>query len=96
MKRLDHLKMMLSKHKKVLQKKYHIKRLGLFGSYVRGEENQQSDLDILVDFDQPIGLEFVSLAEELESLLNIRIDLVSTNAVKPRMMKSIEEELIYV
>ena len=79
-----------------LMKKYHLKKLGVFGSYVRGEETQASDLDVIVDFEKPIGLDFVTLADELESMLGVKVDLVSSNAVKPRMMESIKKELVYV
>jgi predicted nucleotidyltransferase len=50
----------------------------------------------MVEFDKPIGLAFVDLAEDIEQLLKIKVDLVSRRAIKPRMLKSIEQELIYV
>jgi uncharacterized protein len=55
-----------------------------------------SDVDILVEFDRPIGLAFVQLADELEELLDAKVDLVSHRAIQPRMMKHIEPDLIYV
>jgi predicted nucleotidyltransferase len=96
MKTISQLKKILAKHKRELRDKYHVKQLGLFGSYARGDETQSSDLDIMVDFEAPIGLDFVTLAEELESLLGVKVDLVSARAVKPRMMESIKKELVYV
>jgi predicted nucleotidyltransferase len=96
MKTIEQLKKNLAGYKRELKEKYHIKQLGIFGSYVRGEETQVSDLDIMVELEEPIGLEFVTLAEELESRLGLKVDLISANAVKPRMMKRIKEELIYV
>lgn len=96
MKTLDQLKTLLAMQKPELMKKYHVKELGVFGSYVRGDETQASDLDVMVDFEKPIGLDFVTLADELESVLGVKVDLVSVNAVKPRMMESIKEELVYV
>jgi predicted nucleotidyltransferase len=96
MKTIIQLKRILAKHKRELRDKYHVKQLGLFGSYARGDETQFSDLDIMVDFEAPIGLDFVTLAEELESLLGVKVDLVSARAVKPRMMESIKKELVYV
>ncbi|MCU0288782.1 MAG: nucleotidyltransferase family protein, partial [Acidobacteria bacterium] len=94
MKTLAQLKKILATQKPELMKKYHLKKLGVFGSYVRGEETQTSDLDVMVDFERPIGLDFVTLADELESLLGVKVDLVSVNAIKPRMMESIREELV--
>ncbi len=96
MRKIKELKSVLRKHKKGLKSKYGIEKIGIFGSYTRGEETRQSDVDILVEFNRPIGLDFVTLAEELETLLAVKVDLVSVNAVKPRMMKSIQEELVYV
>jgi predicted nucleotidyltransferase len=65
-------------------------------SYARGDQRPESDVDILVDVDPSIGLEFVSLAERLEQLLGTHVDLVSRRAVKPANWKYIEPELIYV
>jgi predicted nucleotidyltransferase len=96
MKTISQLKRILAKHKRALRDKYHVKQLGFFGSYARGDETLSSDLDIMVDFEAPIGLDFVTLAEELESLLGVKVDLVSARAVKPRMMESIKKELVYV
>lgn len=96
MKTLEQFKEILAIQKPKLMRKYHLKKLGVFGSYVRGDETQTSDLDVMVDFERPIGLDFVTLADELELLLGVKVDLVSVNAVKPRMMESIKEELVYV
>ena len=92
MKTIQYYKRILSRHQPELREKYHIKQLAVFGSFARGEETLASDLDILVDFVTPIGLDFVTLAEELESLLGVKVDLVSANAVKPRMMESLRRE----
>ena len=96
MKTLDELKSILGEHKEELLQKYKVREIGIFGSYVRGEQKRTSDLDILVEFEQPIGLEFVELAEFLEHTLGVKIDLVSKGAIKPNRWKYIEEDLIYV
>ncbi|MCX5895580.1 MAG: nucleotidyltransferase family protein [Proteobacteria bacterium] len=96
MKTIEQLKKNLARHKSELVKKYHIKRMGIFGSYARGDKTPRSDVDVLVEFEEPIGLEFVTLAEELESLLGVKVDLVSINAIKPKMLNLIKQELIYV
>jgi predicted nucleotidyltransferase len=95
MKREDILAL-LAREKPNLAKEFKVKALGLFGSYVRGDEHPGSDIDILVDIDPTIGLEFVTLAERLEDLLGERVELVSKRAVKPRFMKHIEKDLMYV
>jgi predicted nucleotidyltransferase len=80
----------------VLGKKYSIKVLALFGSYSRNEANNESDIDIMVEFDKPVGVHFIDLADELEGLLHKKVDLVSRKGIKPAYMKAIEPELIYV
>lgn len=90
------IKETLKNNKDRLFLKYGLSFMAIFGSYVREEQNANSDIDILVDFKKPIGLEFVDLAEELENLLNTKVDLVSKNGVKPAYFKQIESELNYV
>ena len=76
----------------VLQR-YHARRAGLFGSVVRGETRHHSDVDILVDFPEPIGLfEFVGLKQELEELLGRKVDLVQYRAIKPLIKDRILSE----
>lgn len=84
---LGQIKSILAQHKPELSQKYHLRQLGIFGSYTREENSALSDIDLLVEFEEPIGLEFVTLAEELESLLGIKVDLVSINALKPGCLK---------
>lgn len=96
MKTLKEIKKILIQHKKELADRYKVKEIGIFGSYVRGEGKDKSDLDILVEFNGPIGLKFIELAEFLENILGVKIDLVSKGAIKPNRWKYIEEELVYV
>ena len=86
----------LAKDKSELQKQFKVRKMALFGSYARGEQRVDSDVDILVDVDPSIGLEFVTLARRIEVLLGINVDLVSSRAVSSKAMKFIESELIYV
>ena len=90
----NEIKNILSAHKNEYHRKYGVKNIGIFGSYARNEQKENSDVDILVEFDRPIGLKFVTLADDIEYLLNIRVDLVSRKAIKPRMWKYIAQELI--
>ena len=82
--------------KEELFPRYFIKRMGIFGSYARGEASDNSDIDVLVELSQPIGLDFITLADELEAKLNIKVDLLTFNSLKPSLRKIIEEDLIYV
>ncbi len=88
----------LRRQREELRKRFHVKSLWIFGSRARGDHRPDSDLDILVEFDQPIGLEFVSLHDLLEEWLEVKVDLVSKNAVirKPKLWAYIEEDLINV
>lgn len=83
-------------HKSILQSKYGLNTIAIFGSFSHGLQNQGSDLDIMVDFDRPIGIEFIDLANELEQILDIKVDLVSKNGIKPDYFKNIQTDLIYV
>lgn len=80
-----------------LVSKYHVKSIGLFGSIVREDFSAaQSDIDIIVDFSKPIGIEFIDLADYLERQLKRKVDLVSRNGIKSSFYKEIEQEIIYV
>ena len=79
-----------------LSEKYHVRTLGLFGSIVRADFTNDSDIDIVVDFHNPIGIEFIDLALELERLLKRKVDLVSRNGIKPKYFHEIQSEIIYV
>ncbi|WP_036603467.1 nucleotidyltransferase family protein [Olivibacter sitiensis] len=82
--------------KPLLQKKYPISEMGLFGSYARGDNTETSDIDIMVDFDGTIGMGFFRLANELEDEFNTKVDLVSRKGIKPHYLPYIEENLIRI
>jgi len=86
----------LAKDKPELQRQFKVSKIALFGSYARGEQRTDSDVDILVEVDPSIGLDFVTLAERIEKLLGTSVDLVSSRAINSKTMKYIEPELIYV
>ncbi len=96
-KKIDQIIMKLRENKHVLEEKYRVKTLGVFGSYVRGEQKKSSDLDILVEFQEPVGLfKFMELEEFLEKNTGIKVDFVSKKALKPRIGKHILEEVINI
>lgn len=96
MKTLQDIKSTLSKHKQRLFHDYPIKSMAIFGSYSRREQNENSDLDILVDFNDKIGIRFIDLAEEIENIVGFKVDLVSKKGIKEKYLKAIDSELIYV
>lgn len=74
---------------------YGVSTLGLFGSYVRGEQREGSDLDVLVEFDRtPTLFEFVELQHHLSDLLGVQVDLVMKKTLKPAMGRYILEEVV--
>ena len=92
---LEELKSKLAEQKEELRRRYRVKQIGLFGSFVRGEASEGSDVDLLVDFDKPIGLfRFQELEEYLGGILGIKVDLVSRKALKPHIGKHILDEVV--
>ena len=96
MKTRDEILGVLIREKPHLAARYPIHSLALFGSYARGDHGPTSDVDLVVDVEPTVGLEFVTLADELEALLGLPVDLVSRRAISPRHWKVLEPELIYV
>ena len=96
MKTLQEIEMTLGKHKQQLFTEYPIKSLAIFGSYARSEQKQESDLDLLVEFNGKIGLRFIDLAEELEKLIGFKVDLVSRKGIKDKYYQRIQSDLTYV
>ncbi len=89
----------LRQHLPEVQHRYHIQRLGIFGSFVRGEQTESSDIDVLVEFDPAARfglLTFCELENELSDLLNRKVDLVMKDGLKPRLGERILEEVVYL
>jgi uncharacterized protein len=97
MRALEKIKKVLDLHKREFEEKFKVKEIGIFGSYVRGEQKKSSDLDILVEFKEPVGLfEFMDLEEYLERVLEKDVDLVSKKALKPVIGEYILREVVYI
>jgi predicted nucleotidyltransferase len=97
MKTSAEIERILKKNIQNLKKDYNLNSMGIFGSFLKGEQNQDSDLDILVDFEKPIGLlKFIRLENDLSKILGIKVDLVMKKALKPNIGKRILEEIRYV
>jgi len=82
-----------------LRRRYGIKSLGIFGSYVHGRQTKQSDIDILVEFDNQVPVTlvgFVALERELGSLLGRRVDLVERDTLKPAIGRRILAKVVPV
>ena len=88
---------MLKEHKRELQGKYKIKGIGIFGSFVRGQEKKRSDVDILVEFEvAPDLLKFIELESYLSQILSRKVDLVEKTSLKPRLKEIILKEVVYI
>jgi predicted nucleotidyltransferase len=93
----DEIKTSLQSLKPELSAKFHVSAIGLFGSIVRNDFSPStSDIDVIVDFSQPVGIEFIDLARYLENKFRKKIDLVSRGGIKPRYYSAIEKDIVYV
>ena len=83
-----------------LRQNFYIKRLALFGSFARGDADLARDVDLVVEFDRPIGLRFMELCDYLEECLERRVDVLTLTGVQhirnPNVSRSILESLVYV
>ena len=80
-----------------LRERYGIRKIGLFGSYSREEQGPASDVDLLVEFEKPIGFfRFLAVEDYIEERLGVKTELVTDDALKPRMRPHVLEEVIYV
>lgn len=87
----------LKKHKPQLRERFKVKEMGIFGSYLRDEQKEDSDIDVLVEFDEPISLlQFISLERNLSEIIGEQVDLVMKTALKPRIGRHILREVHYI
>ncbi len=97
MNKQDEILRVLKELKPEIKAKYKVKEIGIFGSFVREEQSETSDIDILVEFEAPIGLfKFLELEEYLESRLGRKVDLVSKKGLKPRIGRYILQEVLMI
>jgi len=94
---LEELKRILDERRGELRERFHVKRIGIFGSYARKEQKSVSDVDILVEFSRPVGFfKFIELNDYLEEVLGVKVDLTTENALKPRIRERVMKEVLYV
>jgi len=97
MKDFEEIRELLRRHKSEFTEQFGLKEIGIFGSYVRGEQNEESDLDILVELEKPVGfVRFLKLENALSQLLGVRVEIVTKKALKPHIGKRILQEVRYV
>ena len=84
MKTLNEIIKILNEHREELRKKYKIKEIKIFGSYAKGKQKASSDIDIIVNFEElPTFIELMRIQETLESLLGIKVDLLTEESISP-------------
>ena len=97
MKTLEEIRNVLASHRQELKDKYKVKNIGIFGSYVRGEHRAKSDLDVLVEYDNPVSLlQIVALENHLTDLLGVKVDLVPRRNIRKELKESILKEMVLV
>lgn len=95
MKKLDEVRTTIRQHRNVLAEKYGVAVVGIFGSYVRGEQGQQSDIDLLTEILRPISLlEIVGAEIYLSETLGIKVDLVPKRSVREELRDNILKEAV--
>jgi len=85
----------LKAHEKEIKKKFGVRNIGIFGSYARGEEKETSDVDVLVEFEEPTFRNFMGLVFFLEDLFGREVDLVTTKGMSPHIRPHVEKEVIW-
>lgn len=93
---LSEIKSLIASRKEYFHSRFGVSSMGLFGSCTRKDFDTTSDIDLLVTFDRPIGLDFIELATELEQLLNRKVDLVTENSINSHIRPFIKKDLVYV
>ena len=97
MKTIEEIKETLTEHKERLRARFKVKELGIFGSYVRREEKERSDIDILVEFEEPVSLlGLVSLENQLSDLFCVNVDRVPKGDIRPELKEKIIKEVVYL
>lgn len=98
MKQLNKIKKIIKQHKPEIEKRFHVKEIGIFGSYVRNEQKKRSDVDILVNFEsEHLNFDnYMDLKFFLEEQFSKSVDLVLKNSIRPELKKIILNEAIYV
>jgi len=98
LKNVQEIREILKQCRDLLAAKFGVKRIGIFGSYVRHEQGKESDIDILVEFKEGCKTfdNYMDLKEFLEKLLGLKVDLVIKSAIKPALKEVILKEVVYV
>ena len=95
MRTLNEIISIIQEMKPELEKSFKVIRIGIFGSFVRAEEKQGSDVDIIVELSEPIGLDLIDLIDHLEEKIGIKVDLVTTKSLRSEFEEAIFKEAVF-
>ena len=93
---LQNIKTKLTELKPILQQKYPVESIAIFGSYARNEQTEESDVDVMIELNGKMGIDFIRMANEIEDYLGIKTDVLTKRSMKPKFFARIENSLIYV
>jgi len=94
---LDHIKKILDEHRDILKLEYKIGEIAVFGSYARGQQRRESDIDLLAVFEEPVTLlDLIGAEQFLSEILNAKIDLIPKESIRPELKDIILKEAITV
>jgi len=97
MRNLEEIKKIINEHKPILEERFKVNSIGIFGSYVRESQKEKSDIDVLVGFYETIDLfDFVELEDFLREILSVKVDVVMKETLKPRIKDRILKEAVYI
>jgi predicted nucleotidyltransferase len=98
MRTLEEIKRTIAEHKEEIRQKYGIVILGVFGSYARGKQKETSDVDIIVELERPVGLEFYEFWDYIENLLGTKADVLTLTALKQKtqLWEKIKGDIVYI
>ncbi len=85
----------LKRHEREIKKRFGVRRIGLFGSFARGEQKETSDVDIMVEFEEPTFDNFMNLAFFLEDLIGRRVELVTPDSLSPYIAPYVKNEVVW-
>lgn len=95
MRTVSEIRTILQLHKRDLEQQYKVKRISIFGSYVRGQQNEESDLDLLVEFFSPVSLlHIVSLENHLTDILDVQVDVIPRKSIREELRRTILREAV--
>lgn len=93
---LEIIKEKIAKKKDFLRETYGVEEIGVFGSFAQGDNNESSDIDMVVELSKPLGLDFFSLERYLEEYLGRKVDLATKRAIKPYIRDRVLAQTIYL